>query len=149
MTTAPRQTARVVPVAPDGQVMLLRGEPQEGRAHWFTIGGALEAGETPAQAAVRELFEETGIRVLADALGEPFYVGPHVFVYGGRRYEMLAHFFALPLDPSVELTFDGLEPGEIVEEHAWGHAREFALDGASEPPLLGFLEAAVDHVTRH
>jgi 8-oxo-dGTP pyrophosphatase MutT (NUDIX family) len=39
---------------------------------WLPIGGELEPGETPAEAAVRELVEETGMvgefRVLKDAL---------------------------------------------------------------------------------
>ena len=30
---------------------------------WFAVGGALEAGEEPADAAVRELYEETGLRI--------------------------------------------------------------------------------------
>lgn len=41
-------------------------------ATWLPIGGELEAGETPAEAAVRELREETGLagqfRTLAGAL---------------------------------------------------------------------------------
>lgn len=37
---------------------------------WCFPGGALEDGETPREAAARELEEETGIRVGADALAE-------------------------------------------------------------------------------
>ncbi len=39
-----------------------------GQSYWATPGGALEAGESFADAARRELFEETGI--VRDALGE-------------------------------------------------------------------------------
>ena len=35
---------------------------------WLPIGGELEAGETPLEAAVRELREETGLEVELDAL---------------------------------------------------------------------------------
>ena len=32
-------------------------------SHWIAPGGGLEPGETPAEAAVREVYEETGLRV--------------------------------------------------------------------------------------
>ena len=35
------------------------------RSYWTLPGGGLEAGETPAEAAVREVWEETGLRVKA------------------------------------------------------------------------------------
>jgi len=36
-------------------------DPNEGK--WLGIGGKVEAGETPPEANVREVFEETGIRL--------------------------------------------------------------------------------------
>ena len=35
------------------------------RAYWTLPGGGVEAGETPAEATVREAWEETGLRVTA------------------------------------------------------------------------------------
>ncbi|MEX5294036.1 NUDIX domain-containing protein [Kocuria sp. CPCC 205268] len=59
------QAAAAVVVRGDGRLLLVRRgrEPQRGR--WSVPGGKLEPGETPAQAAVREVLEETGVRVRA------------------------------------------------------------------------------------
>ncbi|GAA3312289.1 hypothetical protein GCM10020295_83770 [Streptomyces cinereospinus] len=56
-------TADVVAVDPDGRVLLIerRWEPFPGR--WALPGGYLDKGENSRQAAARELFEETGVRV--------------------------------------------------------------------------------------
>jgi dATP pyrophosphohydrolase len=35
---------------------------------WQSVTGSLEAGETPQQTALREVYEETGLRIAADAL---------------------------------------------------------------------------------
>jgi len=37
-----------------------------GDGNWYTIGGAIEPGEQPADACVREVLEETGLQIVAD-----------------------------------------------------------------------------------
>jgi 8-oxo-dGTP pyrophosphatase MutT (NUDIX family) len=56
-----RVTARVLLLDPQDRILLLRGR-FEGSADpfWFTVGGGVEAGESIAEAAVREVLEETG-----------------------------------------------------------------------------------------
>lgn len=69
-----RRTARILLRKPSGEVFLLltHFDPEVGLpARWITPGGGIDPGETPIQAAVRELFEETGLRVSAMDLGEP------------------------------------------------------------------------------
>ena len=49
---------------PDGEILLTRRSAGKTFAHcWEITGGCVQTGETAAQGAVRELFEETGIRV--------------------------------------------------------------------------------------
>ncbi|MBB3159066.1 8-oxo-dGTP pyrophosphatase MutT (NUDIX family) [Microbacterium proteolyticum] len=66
-----RRTARVLVFDEDGALLLMK--QHWGRrvrpARWLTVGGGIDPGEDAPTAAVRELYEETGLRV--DAVGEP------------------------------------------------------------------------------
>jgi dATP pyrophosphohydrolase len=56
---------------PDGpRVLLLKvaAEPGEHPGFWQPITGGIKSGETPEQACVREIREETGLRVAPEAL---------------------------------------------------------------------------------
>ncbi|MCC2981444.1 NUDIX hydrolase [Sphingomonas sp. IC4-52] len=58
-----RPAARILLVNRNGDVLLFRFAPGDDRApFWCTPGGAVDPGESYAEAARRELFEETGIR---------------------------------------------------------------------------------------
>lgn len=69
-------------------------------ARLFPPGGALEPGETPIAAAVRETLEETGYRVVADAARSR--VARYPYVWNGVERAVTTHFFAAQLaDPSA------------------------------------------------
>jgi len=48
----------------DANEILLGRRSDNGR--WAVVGGAIDPGETPAQAAIREAFEETGITAVVE-----------------------------------------------------------------------------------
>ena len=62
-----RPAARLLVLDPDDRLLLFkfefRREPLNGSLFWATPGGAVDPGETFEAAALRELFEETGIVV--------------------------------------------------------------------------------------
>ena len=62
----------MVLVSTDGRVLLFRGgdpgRPERG-TWWVTPGGGTDPGESTAEAARRELLEETGLDVATEALG--------------------------------------------------------------------------------
>lgn len=54
----------------EGRVLLVRQTYHRAGVRWALPGGWLNRGETPRRAAVREAFEETGLRVTAGRLLE-------------------------------------------------------------------------------
>ncbi|MGX9394157.1 NUDIX hydrolase (plasmid) [Nitrobacteraceae bacterium UC4446_H13] len=67
---SPKLTRRPVPatiaaVIKDGSVLLVRRANEPDAGFWGFPGGKIDFGETIEQAAVRELFEETGVRAEA------------------------------------------------------------------------------------
>ena len=147
-----RSTARVLPVDRDGRALLqlAHGLLWRGDRRWLTIGGALEPGETLAEAAAREMREEAGIAVDPAALGRP--LGTTVIRY--TAFGLLPvidyqTYFAIALD-QAELSFAEQSPLErlVIEAHEWLSADELdqrpeRLTDEEMPRLIRAAAAAV------
>jgi 8-oxo-dGTP pyrophosphatase MutT (NUDIX family) len=124
-----RSTARVLPVDREGRVLLQLARGLLGRGadrRLLTIGGGLEPGETLAEAAVREMREETGIALDPAALGRP--LGTTVIRYtafGVLPVTDYLTYFAVALD-DAELSFAHQSRLErlTIEAHEWLTAEE-------------------------
>jgi 8-oxo-dGTP pyrophosphatase MutT (NUDIX family) len=151
MTPIHRLAARVLPVSPTGEVLLLQGQDpaRPGVLHWVSIGGAVDPGETLAGAAVRELAEETGIVTDEAALVGPLHRVTHPFSWDGRDYVSDNHFFALPLDRAATVHFAGLEQAEVgnILRADWWSPAALAVDGtaatADLPDIMAMAIATV------
>jgi len=82
-----RRAARVVLLDPADRILLLHGfEPADPTATWwFTPGGGVEGEESLAEAAHREVVEETGITAVR--LGPVLWQRTSSFAFDGRIWE--------------------------------------------------------------
>jgi 8-oxo-dGTP pyrophosphatase MutT (NUDIX family) len=122
-----RRCARVLLVDEDERVLLFfsRDYMGPGVEYYVTPGGGLDEGESLAEGAVREVFEETGLRIEAGALGPvvaetegDWSDGPDLVIHSRDSFFFLrvAHF---------EPVRDGLEAAEQAE---FTTARWLSLD---------------------
>ncbi|RGC69997.1 RNA pyrophosphohydrolase [Micromonospora sp. MW-13] len=140
-----RRAARVLLVDAAGRVLLLAGSDPARPEHryWFTPGGGLEPGESPAAGAARELAEETGLRLAPAELGEPVWRETIRFPFDGRQYQQEQEFFLVRV-PSWQVDtagFDAVERASVFG-HRWWPADELAATTeryypADLPALLG------------
>lgn len=56
----PAVTRACAALVKDGAILMVRHR-HAGREYWTLPGGGVEPGESPARAAVREVWEETGL----------------------------------------------------------------------------------------
>jgi 8-oxo-dGTP pyrophosphatase MutT (NUDIX family) len=148
VTPSVRLTARVLPVSPTGEVLLLQDQDpaRPGVLRWGTVGGAVDPGESLVDAALRELLEETGITASARALTEPVHRGTYRFSWGGWSFVSDTTFFAMPLPRDTQVTFEHLEASEVgnLVAAGWWDAGALAMDGtAVEPDLPDIMRSAV------
>lgn len=112
-----------VVLTPSGVVLLERNHPPfEG--HWVLPGGLVERDETAAKACVREVHEEVGLSVTAEA-----FVGLYDDPDRDDRGNVSAAYLCRPTDDAVP------EPREEAR-------RVDTFDPSSLPPL-GFDHAAI------
>ena len=120
-------------------MLLFRGcDPAQPHAGtwWFTVGGGLDEGESPREGAARELFEETGLRVAPDELGEPVHEEVADFDFAGSRVVQQQEFFLLRVD-AHDVDTTGFTPLELeaVFEHRWWSLDELAATDEVVYPL--------------
>lgn len=133
MTGLHRLTSRVLLFDREDRVLLMltKAPDTSGFARWITPGGGVEPGENHEQAAVRELFEETGLAV--DTVGAPVWSHDFDVTWDAADHATgHAEFFALRVDhfetDNANWTDD--ERVDVLETRWWTLAE---LIGTREP----------------
>ncbi len=135
-----RRAGRVLLLDAADRVLLFHGYDPGRPEHryWFTPGGGLDEGETMAEGAARELFEETGLRIPAERLGDPVRREVTEFPFAGEWYRQEQEFFLVRVDSwQVDTVgFSDIERGS-VDAHRWWTVDELtATDDRYYPPDL-------------
>lgn len=75
----------------NGALLLIRRAHAPSRGRWSLPGGRVEPGETPQQALVREVAEETGLTVeVGELVGEVIRAGPNAVTYRIQDFRVVA-----------------------------------------------------------
>ena len=123
-----RRAARLLLVDDADRILLFDGfdphEPAAGR-WWFTPGGGVEGDETIADAAHRELAEETGLRV--GSVGPVVWRRTAEFTFEGTRYRQQEWFHLVRCD-RLDVDISGFDAAErrSISGHRWWSVAELA-----------------------
>ena len=149
-TTVHRDAVRLLVVDGDDRLLLQPCiTPDTREEFWCTPGGALHESETPSDAARRELFEETGLRLDGD-LDEPVWERMHEFTVGdGREFHQRERYYVVRVDAfdPVPGCLSEFERASIREQRWLGseelrHVARPLLNPRELPELLARVRAS-------
>lgn len=126
-----RRGARVVLLDEDDRVLLLRAHDADepGRSWWFTVGGGIDPGEDARAAAVREAWEEVGLRLDPARLVGPVWTRSAVFDFARVHCRQDEEFFVARVaahDVRVDRSTWTVIEQETVDEVRWWSLPELA-----------------------
>jgi 8-oxo-dGTP pyrophosphatase MutT (NUDIX family) len=150
-----RNVVRAVVLDSADRVLLLQvgelGNPEFGTA-WELPGGGIEAGETHAQAVIRELREETGIVITTEQIAAPRWRRDVLYDYRGTRrlqHEAISLVRLAGPTPEIESVLrDGFEQQDLFDARWWTHqeilsSSEWFYPRSLPSMLSRFLDGAV------
>ena len=127
--------ARAGPARAGRCVLLVRRAKEPLRGEWSLPGGSVRLGEAMADAASRELAEETGLRVSAAELGRPFTATDAIHLPG--HHYGIAHLAALLEEAAPP------RAGDDASDARWFHVDSLEGEGV-RPEVRDVVALALD-----
>jgi len=136
-----RFTVRILLIDQRDRLLLFHGQDPANLSDifWCPVGGGIEAGESPEQAAKREVREETGLL--------DFELGPHVWngqekynFNGAKRHAIETWFFARVEEFQIDTSgFSDIELKSFIEYRWWTPAELASTRETLTPRRLSSL----------
>ncbi|MER6073642.1 NUDIX domain-containing protein [Streptomyces sp. NPDC001817] len=150
MDLTKRRTSRVLLMDGDDRLLLLCGrDPRRpGARWWFTVGGAVEEDEDYLQAAVREVWEETALRLPVGRLSPVVWTRQAIFSVDGQAFDQYEEY-RLARVTADEVREMNVRTEEARYGHRWWSTAELATTEETVRPkkmasLLPDVPTAVD-----
>jgi ADP-ribose pyrophosphatase YjhB (NUDIX family) len=134
-----------IAIIQSGEILLTRREDFE---VWCLPGGAVDEGESIAQAAIREAYEETGLEVeltrLVGIYSRPGWpsAGAHIVSFTARPVGG-----ELKPDPNEVIEMDYFAPDNLPKDLLWWHKQRIldSMNGTSGVVWLQEIDWPFDH----
>lgn len=120
-----RRAARLIALDPAGRVLMFRYNVPGRPPFWVTAGGECEPGESFADAARRELLEETGI--IADPGDEIAQMTPQFITVEGEPVQADERFFLVRVaEARINTSRHTATEQALMTQHRWFTLEELA-----------------------
>ncbi len=142
-----RRGSRVILLDDNDRVLLARGHDahQPDRSWWYLVGGGVDEGETAAQAAVREVFEEAGLRIAETDLIGPVYERSATFKFFFETVRQDEVIYLARIKNPGEINTEGWTEIErnFMDELRWWHLNDLRQVAPTMYPeqLVSLVEA--------
>lgn len=124
-----RAASRVLLLDLEDRLLYLQGrEAKTNREFWVMPGGGLESGESFADAAIREVLEETGQKI---DLGPCVWTRHHLFEWEGRDHNQFEVYFVARTNSSE---VKAPNPDHYIHGHRWWSQDQLRRSGESFAP---------------
>lgn len=111
-----------------GKILMVR---VPGQAHYYSVGGRVRLNETIEDAVIREVFEETGVKIGSEDMSLA-YIHENFFTVENSRYHEISIYFRVKTNEEMlkiengQLTFDGPD-GEYLKWVDVKNEREYIV----------------------